>query len=399
LKKSREFPSAGLAGLLATTAAALDWEGHSHGSIHGIVSRFRKNAKQLLTQMNSDFRIHAEIEREQKRIIVALTAGFFFKSESIPKSADICVSSSFCTMNGAMIDITRRRLPYVLMDVFTDRPLEGNQLAIYTDARGLSTEQMQSIAREMNLSETTFIFPREIEDERRQGTRVRIFTTQEELPFAGHPTLGTAYFLHRFGGTDEIWLDLNVGKIPVTFRRDGNSGRSFGEMRQRDPEAGQMHSKEDIARATGLSLNEIAADLPVQTFSTGMPFVIVPVTSLAAIRKAGPWSRMAEYLERADGKFFYLVTQETVAQDAKLHARMPFYNGDDPATGSAAGCCASWMAMHGVIERGQQAIIEQGLEVHRPSRIYVRAEKSGDKVVNVHVGGYCVEVAQAELWV
>ena len=298
-----------------------------------------------------------------------------------------------------MIDISRRRLPYVVMDVFTERPLEGNQLAIFTDARGLATEQMQAIAREMNLSETTFIFPRDLEDERHEGTRVRIFAVQEELAFAGHPTLGTAYFLHRFGGSDEIWLDLKVGKIPVHFRREEGSGRSFGEMRQRDPEIGKIHNKDDVARATGLDINEIVADLPVQTFSTGMPFAIVPVTSLAAIRKAGPWSRMAEYLERTQSKFFYFVTAETVHPDAKLHARMVFYNGDDPATGSAAGCCAAWMAMHGVIKRGEQAIIEQGLEVHRPSRIYVRAEMSGEKVVNVHVGGYCVEVAQGELWI
>jgi trans-2,3-dihydro-3-hydroxyanthranilate isomerase len=108
---------------------------------------------------------------------------------------------------------------------------------------------------------------------------------------------------------------------------------------------------------------------------------------------------MAEYLERTNGRFFYFVTKETIASDAKLHARMPFYNGDDPATGSAAGCCAAWMAMHGVLARGEQAIIEQGIEVHRPSRIYVRAEREGDKVINVHVGGYCVEVAQGELWI
>ena len=114
-----------------------------------------------------------------------------------------------------MIDTSRRRLPYVVIDVFTDRPLEGNSLAIFTDARGLSTEQMQALAREMNLAESTFILPREIEEERRSGTRVRIFTVQEELPFAGHPTLGTAYFLHRFGGSNEIWLDLNIGKIAV----------------------------------------------------------------------------------------------------------------------------------------------------------------------------------------
>ncbi len=297
-----------------------------------------------------------------------------------------------------MISVTRRRLPYVFMDVFTDRPLEGNQLAIFTDARGLSTGEMQALARETNLSETTFILPREVEEERRDGTRVRIFTVQEELPFAGHPTLGTAYYLHRFGGTNEIWLDLKVGKIPVRFRQE-NSEKSFGEMRQRDPEAGVVHDKEQIARAAGLSLNEIAPDLPVQTFTTGLPFIIVPVISLDAIRKVGPWSKLAQYRERGDGGLFYFVTAETVDPQAKLHARMPFYNGDDPATGSAAGCCAACMAMHGVIERGETAIIEQGIEVHRPSRIYVRAEKSGDRVVNVHVGGYCVEVARGEIWI
>lgn len=298
-----------------------------------------------------------------------------------------------------MLDTSRRRLPYVLVDVFSDRPLEGNQLAIFTDARSLSTEQMQALARETNLSETTFILPRDVEEERDKGTRVRIFTVDEELPFAGHPTLGTAYYLHRFGGSNEVWLDLNLGKIPVHFRRAENSEKAFGEMRQRDPEGGKIHSWEDVARATGLTLDDFVPHLPVQTFSTGLPFTIVPLNSLAAVRKAGPWSRMAEYLERSDGRFFYFVTMETVDPKVKLHARMPFYNGDDPATGSAAGCCAAWMALHGVLERGKQAIIEQGIEVHRPSRIFVRAEKSGDKVVNVHVGGYCVEVARGEFWI
>ena len=292
-----------------------------------------------------------------------------------------------------------RSLPYVLMDVFAEQPLEGNQLAIFPDARGLSTEQMQALARETNLSETTFILPREAEEERHAGTHVRIFTTQEELPFAGHPTLGTAYYLHRFGGSEEVWLDLKVGKIPVHFRREENRDHSFGEMRQRDAEAGLVHNREEVARASGLAVDELVADLPVQTFSTGLPFTIVPVVSLKAIRKAGPWSRMQEYLARSGAKFFYFVTREIVHSDAKLHARMPFYGGDDPATGSAAGCCAAWMAMHGVIGRDESAIIEQGIEVHRPSRIFVRAQKSGDKVINVHVGGYCVEVGRGEFWI
>lgn len=294
---------------------------------------------------------------------------------------------------------SERRLPYVLVDVFAERALEGNQLAIFTDARGLSTEQMQALARETNLAETTFIFPRDPEEERTVGKQVRIFTVNEELPFAGHPTLGTAYYLHRFGGSDEIWLDLKVGKIPVHFRRDEREDRSFGEMRQRDPEEGPMHDREQIARACGLSIEEIATHAPIQTFSTGIPFTIVPVVSLAAIRKVGPWSRMQEYLSRGGAKFFYFVTSETVSSDAKLHARMPFYNGDDPATGSAAGCCASWMAMHGLLGNEERAVIEQGLEVHRPSRIFVRAQRSGNKVVNVHVGGYCVEVGQGEFWI
>jgi len=292
-----------------------------------------------------------------------------------------------------------RENPYVLLDVFTERPLEGNQLAVFPNARGLTDEQMQAMAREMNLSETTFILPGEPEEDRRNGTRVRIFTVSEELPFAGHPTLGTAYYLHRFGGSDEVWLNLNVGKIPVRFRREIDPDRSFGEMRQRDAETGKVHNKEEVARATGLSLADFAPHLPVQTFSTGVPSTIVPLASLAAMQKAGAWNAaMQEYLERSDAKFFYFVCAETVQPDAKLHARMIFYNGEDPATGSAAGCCAAWMAMHGVIERGEQAVIEQGLEVHRPSRIYVRAEKSGDRVINVHVGGYCVEVGQGEMW-
>src|SRR5437660_7747725 len=126
---------------------------------------------------------------------------------------------------------------------------------------------MQAPAGETTLSETTFSLPREVEEERRDGTRVRIFTVQEELPFAGHPTLGTAYYLHRFGGNKEIWLDLKVGKIPVQFRAEVDADTSFGEMRQRDPEMGQKHDKETVARVTGLALQDFAPHLPVQTFS------------------------------------------------------------------------------------------------------------------------------------
>jgi len=150
---------------------------------------------------------------------------------------------------------------FVQLDVFTRRPLAGNPLAIFTDARGLTDKQMQALAREMNLSETTFILPREPELEATYGKRVRIFTTREELPFAGHPTLGTALYLYSTTNTapDEIVLDLNVGKIPVRFTADSTRARDnraegdvFGEMRQRDPEFRAILPLEDVARAIGI---------------------------------------------------------------------------------------------------------------------------------------------------
>src|SRR5882757_2352930 len=152
---------------------------------------------------------------------------------------------------------SKKRLPFTQLDVFTSRPLEGNPLAVFPDAAGLSDEQMQALAREMNLSETTFIFPRDAAVERERGVRVRIFTVNEELPFAGHPTLGTAMVLHNSSGAEEVALDLNVGRIPVRFSTRDNL--PFGVMTQRDPEFGQKHSREDVARVAGLSVDDIAS--------------------------------------------------------------------------------------------------------------------------------------------
>src|SRR4051794_1050824 len=187
------------------------------------------------------------------------------------------------------------RLPYVTVDVFTSRALEGNQLAVYTDGSALTTEQMQTVAREMNLSETTFVIPRSFEEEKEKGHRVRIFTVNEELPFAGHPTLGTAWVLRGIGGADEIVLDLNVGKVPVRFSTE--NGQPFGEMRQRDPEFGQTHSREVVARAVGLKIDDLASDVPIQTVSTGMPFVVIPVQKLSTLQKLSfNYGNVVEYL-------------------------------------------------------------------------------------------------------
>src|SRR3954447_14839252 len=162
-----------------------------------------------------------------------------------------------------------RRFPFVQFDVFSSRPFEGNALAVFTDARGLSDELMQALAREMNLAETTFILPRDPATERERGVRVRIFTVQEELPFAGHPTLGTAFALRGSTGASGINLELNVGKIPVRFEEKPGEP-VFGEMSQKDPEFGTVHDREAVVRAAGLRDGDIDPSLPIQTISTGV---------------------------------------------------------------------------------------------------------------------------------
>ena len=316
-----------------------------------------------------------------------------------------------------------RRLAMAQWDVFSSRPLEGNSLAVFFDGRGLSDAEMQSIAKEMNLSETTFILPRDgdaaagdTEMERERGVRVRIFTVQEELPFAGHPTLGTAFALRGQTGAREVKLNLNVGTVPVRFedgaKDDGvkkdsgqTSGRpslgqpAFAEMTQVDPVFGAAHSREAVAQATGLRIEDFDDSVPIQTVSTGLPYTVTPLKSLAVIQNLHlDMNRATEFLAKTDAKFFYFVTRETVDREARLHARMLFYNGEDPATGSAAGCTAAWMVAHGVAKPDEQVLIEQGLEMKRPSRIFVRAARDNNRVVNVRVGGNAVEVLRGEVF-
>ncbi|MCU1220572.1 MAG: Phenazine biosynthesis PhzC/PhzF protein [Candidatus Angelobacter sp.] len=294
----------------------------------------------------------------------------------------------------------KRRLSFVQVDVFTSVPLEGNQLAVFADGSRLSDHEMQALAKETNLSETTFILPRDAATERERGVRVRIFTTSEELPFAGHPTLGTAMVLRNDplrgkGAAEEIALELNIGRIPVRFST--RDGLPFGLMTQRDPEFMQKHTREEVARASGLAIDDIADDVPIQTVSTGNPFAIVLLKSLATLQKLSPsWASMKTYLDNSDAKFLYFVSRETLNPEAKLQSRMFFYNGEDPATGSAAGPCAAWAVQYGVVPADQQVLMEQGVEMKRRSRIFFSAGRHGDKIVNVRVGGHVAEVAHGE---
>jgi len=290
-----------------------------------------------------------------------------------------------------------RKFHFVQLDVFTTRPLEGNQLAVFSDARGLSDDEMQKLARETNLCETTFILPRDALVEQREGYKVRIFTVNEELPFAGHPTLGTAWYLRQRLAADEIALDLKVGRIPVRFEQ--REGHLFGEMRQAEPQFGRMHVHAEVAKLLGVATAELDENLPIQSISTGMFFTLVPFRSLSTLQKLNvSWHQLAPYLAAVGHpSFFYFVCRETVHAKATLHARMIFYNGEDPATGSAAGCCAAWAVKHGVLVPEQQGLIEQGMETRRPSWIYIRAAKADDSVTNVRVGGNVVQVIDGEV--
>jgi trans-2,3-dihydro-3-hydroxyanthranilate isomerase len=290
-----------------------------------------------------------------------------------------------------------RRFAMTQWDVFTSKPLEGNSLAVFQDGRGLTDIEMQAIAKEMNLSETTFILPRDAAIEKEQGVRVRIFTVQEELPFAGHPTLGTAFALRGNTHANKIVLELNVGKVPVVFE-DKPGERAFGEMTQVDPTFGVQHDRVAVGRAIGLNSEDFDESLPIETVSTGLPFTVTPLKSLAVIQNLQiNLSLAAEYLEKTGGKFFYFVTRETQDRAARLHARMIFYNGDDPATGSAAGCTAAWMVAHGVANSDERVLIEQGLEINRPSQIFVRAARADNRIVNVRVGGNAVAIMRGEV--
>src|SRR5262249_7578692 len=302
-----------------------------------------------------------------------------------------------------------RTYEFVQVDVFTQTSLAGNPLAIFTDGRGLSDGEMQALAREMNLSETTFILPRDAASEAREGKKVRIFTVEQELPFAGHPTLGTALHLYASESNQkepaEITLDLKAGKIPVRFTANSENaggdrvdGQVFGEMRQRDPEFRTPLSREEVARIIGIAVDEIPPEWPIQPVSTGLTFTIVPFRNgqtLSSLKFS--FTQAAEFLKKNGAKFLYLLGPERSDGGLEVRARMFFYGDEDPATGSAAGCAASWMVQHGVANSDEQVVIRQGAECRRPSEMHVRAAREGERVTNVRVGGYAVEILRGSV--
>lgn len=300
-----------------------------------------------------------------------------------------------------------RTLPYSIVDVFAEQPLAGNPLAVFHDGRSLSDEEMQALARETNLSETTFILPAENPEQEADGVRVRIFTTEEELPFAGHPTLGTASWLWTnhpaLRGAETITLQLKVGAVHVRFTppAPGECG-VHATMQQPEPAFREIHDPAAVAKALGLAVSDLDAQHPPQTVSTGMPFCVVPLASLAAAHRLQiPQREAQQYLAANDAKFFYCITpaaQHDSPEGPHWHARMQFYSGEDPATGSAAGCAIAYLVQHALAPPDTPTIIEQGIEIHRPSRITTQASLRATSVTEVLVGGRTIPVAEGSFF-
>jgi len=306
-------------------------------------------------------------------------------------------------------------LDYFVVDVFTEAPLAGNPLAVVVNTCGLTAERMQAIAREFNLSETTFIERRAAAVERAEGVRVRIFTAQEELPFAGHPTLGTACVLKTIAPeiieNDTVTLALNVGPVPVRFERGDqlHTGALFGEMTQREPEFGAELDAANVAPLLGLAFEDLDPALPPQVVSTGNPFAIVVLRSVEALQRLKvDRERATAWLRERGARWFYVLAEDPVQnqngakhQDedgTKYCARMQFYGGEDPATGSAAGCAIGYLVARDAAPSGVRVHVRQGIEVGRPSDLFLSAKKDSARVVDVRVAGSTVLVAKGQLF-
>ncbi len=283
---------------------------------------------------------------------------------------------------------TPRRYAFEYWDVFTRQPLQGNPLCVFLDARGLADQEMLALARETNLSETTFILP---------DNRVRIWTPVEEYPFAGHPTLGTAMALRK-PGMKQIVLHEKIGPVPVDFE-EHTDGFVYGEMLQPDPVFAEEHKPEEIARLLNVTPADFLNDAPIMNVSTGRPNLIVMFKKLATIKALQPdWPRIRDYFAGGDHqRGFYFLTPETTSSTARYHARKLTPRTEDPATGSAAGCAAAYFVKQGWVKSGERITIEQGAETGRPSEIFISAEKIGAKIANVRVGGYSVKSFHGEL--
>ena len=290
---------------------------------------------------------------------------------------------------------------FYIVDVFAESKYAGNQLAVFCGAgvAELSEAEMLLIAREINYSETTFI---RSPDPRDGGYDVRIFTPKKELPFAGHPTLGTAFVLQQEiirEKVDRVILNLAVGQIPVTFNYHNESADILW-MRQNPPSFGQVLSAASLANVLNLEPDEIDANFPIQEVSTGVPFIIVPLKTLASLKKAQVnLDKYFELVDTIEAKEILIFCPETYSDLNDLSVRVFAHSlgiPEDPATGSANGCLAGYLVEYAYYGSGKIDVrVEQGYEIERPSLLLLQAAQNEGKI-EVLVGGKVVMVAKGE---
>ncbi len=293
------------------------------------------------------------------------------------------------------LEDTYEKTHFLLVDVFAEKKYAGNQLAVFRDAGELSGNVMQQIARETNFSETTFILS---DTEHDGGYDVRIFTPGEEVPFAGHPTLGTAHVIRNEilkGKVDALTLNLKVGRIPVTFAKDG-----YIWMKQVEPEFGKSHPAKTIAAILNLPVSDIDDRFPVQEVSTGLPFFIVPLKTIAALKTAKiDRDKYFTYIKDSNAKGILIFCPQVheAGNDISVRVFVDYFGvPEDPATGSGNGCLAGYLVKHNYFGRDSIDIrSEQGYEIGRPSLLLLKAEQE-DARIRISVGGKAVIVAKGE---
>jgi trans-2,3-dihydro-3-hydroxyanthranilate isomerase len=295
---------------------------------------------------------------------------------------------------------------YLHLDVFTDRRFEGNQLAVFPEPQGLTTDQMQRIAKEMAFSESTFIFP----PERGGDVRMRIFTPGEELPMAGHPTIGSTFALALEGtirrGQERFVFELGVGPTPVSLEWN-DAGLAFAWMTQGLPVfGGVVADREAFAAAIGIGPADLLDGLPVQSVSCGVPFLFVPVVNRAAVdavaidRRA--LARCSHAAGLADLPVFFFTPERAGTGSETVYSRMlapGFGIAEDPATGAASGPLGSYLLHHKLVTReiARSMLSLQGVAMGRPSRIHISIDSDEDRITRVRVGGVSVLVGRGEL--
>jgi trans-2,3-dihydro-3-hydroxyanthranilate isomerase len=304
----------------------------------------------------------------------------------------------------------RRSLKFYQADVFTSEPFGGNPVAVFPDADGLSDDQLQQIAREMNLSETVFVFP---PTDQAAVVRLRIFTPTQELPFAGHPVIGTFYLLAQLGrvpltgAVTRLLYECNIGLFPVELR---GAAKQIEHVVMSQPKPEFLDRVEDeadfykLALSLGLPKYAVAeAKSPIEVVSTGLPVLILPIRTLTAIRSIRPDpSAITDLCGRFGANGIMVFTTVTVEPDSTVHTRMfaPAIGIlEDPATGSASGALGAYLVHHRIIDvkPTSEIVSEQGYEIERPSRILIQVDSSDGVIQEVKVGGECVMVVEGEL--